>query len=180
MSLGANRGGHLRDVVVRRADDQHRARLAVRVQVGLRLPPRLGHRPRPIRPRHLPDRAHLFELFKPARGMLPQGFDRLPVRLRGLTLDLRERDTPQPGLAFEDPERIAGLDALELSGIAAEHHPGRLLLRELQQRRHLSGRDHPRFVHDQDPVAQVRLLLGIDEETLNRHRLAKTRPAAAR
>jgi hypothetical protein len=41
------------------------------------------------------------------------------------------------------------------------------------QRRHLAGRDHPRFVHYQDPVAQVRLLLGVDEEPLNRHRLRK-------
>ena len=95
-ALGANRRRHVRDVVVRRADHQHGARLAVRVHVGLRLPPRLGHRPRPIRPRHLPDRSHLFELRESARGMLPQGFDRLPVRHRGLTLYLRERDTPQP------------------------------------------------------------------------------------
>jgi hypothetical protein len=62
------------------------------------------------------------------RGMLSRGFGRLPVRLRALTLDLRERDAAQPRLALEDPKLIAGLDALELPGIAAEHRPGRLLL----------------------------------------------------
>ena len=54
-------------------------------------------------------------------------------------MDLRERDTPQPGIPFEGPERIAGLDALELSGIAAEQHPGGLSLCELQQRRQESS-----------------------------------------
>jgi hypothetical protein len=79
LPLGANRGGHVRDIVVRRADDQHGARPAVRVPVGLRLPPRLGHRPRPIHAGHLSDCAHRLKLFKATRRLLPQRFDRLPV-----------------------------------------------------------------------------------------------------
>jgi hypothetical protein len=47
----------------------------------------------------------------------------LPVRLRSLKLDLREREAAQPDSHSRDPQRIAGLDALKLSGIAAEYHP---------------------------------------------------------
>ena len=119
------------------------------------------------------NRAHSLELRKSARGVFPQRLHRLAIRLRRLPLDLREHDTPEPGLPFQHPQGIAGLHALELPRIPAEHDPGTLLPRELHDGRHLPRRDHARFVDDQHALAQARLGLRIDEQPLNRHRVGK-------
>ena len=158
---------------MRRCDHQHRAAFSSHIGFCLLRSVKVCHNRRPFLVGHLTDSTHLLQTFEASGGVAAQFLHRSAIVQIALALNLQERGALQAGFSFEDAERIACRNALNLARVAAEDQAGLRALHQGQSFCHLPRRHHSRFVQDDDFAFQMGLHLLILQHPLDGYGLAK-------
>jgi hypothetical protein len=119
-------------------------------------------------------RPHGIQLLEPTIRIATQFLNSIPVIQLSLSLHLSQCDALQPRFLFENPQRIARFNALNLPRITAEHHPPAPLAGgEPEKLSHLPPGNHSGFVKNQHLLVGRLLRTSILQEMFHCHGIAE-------